>query len=247
MQLSAASVCRAARVLAWAIAFAPVALYAQSSAFTFDKVPVHRADTVFASSVQTSYQLGGTLALPVGVSKEARNLFRLGFQIRVFRVSGASALPEPLRAFAPCEVYLTSVFDIPGSNASEANVAKFVDHGWLDFAPGRSPKTAHFLLVVEGRRDGEAMFRLDTSGKQRYFEGALRFEVRADRQLMQAEIAEQWKRIGDYLVEAQRQAGLNRPDIRCFQLQARYGTDEEELLAYALPPCGQTVEANGTH
>lgn len=215
------------------------AAFAQASQFTPGKLHVVDARAAFAPALKTSLVTGERLPLPMGASPEARQLFRQGFQVRIFRVEGPGQLPRELRFFDPCLVFFGVVFPYAGSNAVEASVPSF-DRSWLAVADG-AVQAGHFLLVVERDGNRDPLFRLEKARMKAYFDAGFHFEVRPGRPLTAAEIATELEESRAYQRQVLERASLNRPDITCFRPEAR-GDDRKELLAYLQPPCSPELD-----
>jgi len=216
---------------------------AEASKFTPQEVKVVPAAIAFGP-IRTRLAMGSPLVVPVGASPRARDLFDKGFQVRIFRVAGAQQLPRHIEFFDPCYIYLSSIVHFDGSKAVEATVSYLNDLGWLDISNGRSAEPGHFLLVVEAKGGSGSLFRLDGRKNQReqYFRSGVYFEVHAGRQVTPAEMAREAAASNVFMQKVMDLARVNSRDVRCFNLQARYARDEDELLAYAQPPCTDPLE-----
>jgi hypothetical protein len=124
-------------------------------------------------------KLGTDMIFKQQGSQRAAMLRRQGFQIRVFPLRQGEKIPAPLQTVDDCEIYVSTVYEIPGSQSMDIPFER-LDERWLTVShTGNTVLDGHYYFVFEASGVTERLFRLHKSDSASYFATGFRLMVEA--------------------------------------------------------------------
>jgi len=195
------------------------------------------ADFVVDTYIQI--KLGTTPVLIVRDSKSAKDFRGNDFQIRLFRLGLSDKYPSPWHTIGDCDIYLSWVVPIAGSDALTINLLEFSDDRWL--APSSDDMgRGSYLLVFERSKDKSTFFRLRRGHKESYFDFAVRMEILPARQYRREEVAHVGELLERMRTDLKTEAEENSSKSPCYRHSAvRVSTAAEPAVVMVFEACDE--------